>query len=147
MPPHSTRTEAQLSEVPEHGWQHERRNLPPGSRGLRLTDKPTYSLVLASTGPRAGLEQWLAALEPICLRRAVEVVVARSTSAEEFRDLQKAHPGVLFMPGPDNCTARQLRGYGLAAADGDIVVLADDASPPDPEWIDAVTAPSGPGSA
>ena len=94
-----------------------------------------------------GLEQWLAALAPVCTRRGVELVVARSTSAEEFRDLQKAHPGVLFMPGPDNSTAKQLRGYGLAAADGDIVVLADDAAPPDAEWIDAVTAPSTAGGA
>lgn len=132
-----------MPELSDHGWQHERRNLPPGSRGLRLTDKPTYSLVLASTASRAVLEQWLAALGPVCLQRGVEIVVARSTSAEEFRDLQEAHPGVLFMPGPDNSTPRQLRGYGLAAADGDIVILAEDGRAPDPEWIDVVTAASG----
>ena len=120
------------------------RRPPPGSLGLRLANEPTWSLVLASSAPRERLEAWLAALAPRCVPRGIEMVVARATTKEEFRDLQKAHPQVLFMPGPDGCTLRQLRGYGLAAADGDIVVLADDSQPPDDARIAAMTAGARP---
>ena len=120
------------------------RRPPPGSLGLRLATEPTWSLVLASSAPRAQLEAWLAALVPRCVSLGIELVVARATSNEEFRDLQQAHPQVLFMPGPDGCTVRQLRGYGLAAADGDIVVLAVDSQPPDAASIEAMTAGARP---
>jgi hypothetical protein len=80
----------------------------------------------------------------VCRQRGVELVVARSTAKEEFRDLLKNHPQVLFMPAPDGSTIRQLRGYGLAAADGDIVLLADDSRPPDPAWLEMVTAAAAP---
>ena len=95
---------------------------------------------MASAGTRERLEEWIAALAPHCLPLGIELVVARASAREELRDLQTAHPQVLFMPGPDGCTLRQLRGYGLAAADGDIVVLIDDSQPPDAARIEALTA-------
>jgi hypothetical protein len=121
------------------------RRPPPGSLGLRLANNPTRSVVLASSAPRERLEEWLAALVPRCTGSGIELVVARSTAKEEFRDLVKSHPRVLFMPGPDGCTPRQLRGYGLAAADGDIVMITEDSRPPDLAWIDAATAAVAPG--
>ena len=113
----------------------DQRNLPPGHRGLRLAGAPTHSVVVASASDRAALDRCLADLLPTCQSRAIEVVVARNCDVTEYRELERAYPKVLFMPGPVNATLRQLRASGLSAADGDIVSLIDDAKPIDHAWL------------
>lgn len=93
---------------------------------MRLGTAPRYSLVIASRGPRSELEACLAALGPVCRERQVEMVVARATDRAEFADLVRQHTDVLFMPAPDGSDERQLRVFGLGAAEGDIVVFTDD---------------------
>ena len=110
----------------EVGFLEESRNLPPGHRALRLGNEATRSLVLASAGPRERLEQALPVLVAGCAARQVELVVARSCSADEYHALEHAFPTVLFMPVPDGSSLRQMRAIGLSAADGDIVTLMDD---------------------
>ena len=121
----------------------EHRNLPPGHRGLRLGDTPTTSLVVASSGSRAVLEAFLAAVLPTCRARKVEVVVARNCSPDEYQALCAAYPAVLFMPAPDKATTRQLRAVGLSAADGDIVTLVDDGMAADAEWLASLPPAAG----
>jgi len=104
-----------------------RRSLPPGSRGLRLSDTPLYSIVVASQGEAARLHTLLAALVPVCRDRGAEVVAVRACSTDEFRDWQRGYPSVLWMPAPDTATAKQLRVAGLTACEGDIVALVSDA--------------------
>jgi hypothetical protein len=114
---------------------NERRSIAPGHRGLRLSNAPTASVVIASVRDRASLDATLASLLPDCVERNVEVVVARSGTPTEYRDLERAYPSVLFMPGPDRATVRQLRAAGLSAAEGDIVCLIEDTGPVDAEWL------------
>ena len=108
---------------------------PPGARGLRLGGVPTVSIVVASRSDLPGLERVLDALRPTCREHGVELVVVRAGPAREIQELGARFPDVLFMPAPDDCTERALRGYGLAAADGDIVVITDDARLPDADWL------------
>ena len=122
----------------------EHRNLPPGHRGIRLADAPTSSVVVASMRDRGTLDRCLAALVPGCAAREIEVVVARNCSGDEYRSLEKAWPAVLFMPAPDNSSARQLRAIGLSAADGDIVTLIEDGIVPDADWIAQLPGPNDP---
>lgn len=113
----------------------DQRNLPPGHRGLRLAGAPTHSVVVASARDRGALDRFLGELLPVCQARSIEVVVARNCDVTEYRELERAYPKVLFMPGPVNATLRQLRASGLSAADGDIVSLIDDSKAIDPAWL------------
>lgn len=112
-----------------------RRSLPPGSRGLRLSDAPSLSVVVASQSARPVLEACLRALVAPCRARGIEVVVARACGVEEFQGLQEAWPAVLWMPAADGATGTTLRVAGLSAADGDIVALVDDRDPLDEPWV------------
>ena len=116
----------------------DQRNVPPGFKGLRLGATPTTSLVVASSGERAALDRLLAVVVPACEARRMEVVVARSCAAEEYRALSAAWPSVLFMPAQDRASVRQLRAIGLSAADGDIVTILTDAEPLDAAWVAAL---------
>jgi len=119
----------------------------PGARGIRLGNLPTVSIVVASTGPRSDLEACIETLLPVCRTSGIELVVARSTTPGEFRELEQRYRAALFMPAPDASSARVLRSFGIAAAEGDIVVFTDDSRLPDAEWlrhIAALTAPAAP---
>jgi hypothetical protein len=123
---------------------NDHRRLPPGHRGIRLSDMPKSSVVVVSTRDRGALDQFLTALLPPCAAREVEVVVARNCSADEYHDLEKAWPSVLFMPAPDRATARQLRVAGASAAEGDIVSFIDDTAELTEEWLADLPAGAGP---
>lgn len=117
----------------------EPRSVPPGERGLRLAGEPTWTIVIASLEPRDVLEAVLAEVVPACREQKVELVVVRATSAEEFRALRAEHGYPLWMPAPDGAPVAQLRAFGMAAADGDIVVLTEDSRRPSAAWVRAVT--------
>jgi hypothetical protein len=94
---------------------------------------------VASAGELAALEACIRAAGPVCSEQRIELVVARATSGEEIKSLQQRFPQVLFMPAPDGSTIQQLRAFGLAAAEGDIVVLTDDSHACEAAWIRAMT--------
>lgn len=118
-----------ISGVSEHA------GAPPGARGLRLGGMPTVSVIVASHHERPALDACLAVLRPSCREAGIELVVARASAAAEILDLQEQYPDVLFMPAPDGCTTPMLRGFGLAAAEGDIVVITDDSRLPGSSWL------------
>ena len=70
--------------------------------------------------------------------------MVRSTTPEEFRDLQNRYRAALFMPAPEGSSVRVLRNFGIAAAEGDIVAFMDDSQPPDGEWLRHIVALSVP---
>ncbi len=114
---------------------HAARGLPPGVRSLRLSGEPTHTVVLASRLPRQALEPLLTRLSAECGAVGAELVVARAASAAELRELSDAYPQILFMPAPDGSSQRELRAFGLAAAEGDIVTFADDAVGAPEGWV------------
>ncbi len=121
---------------------NENQRLPPGHRSLRLGGGPTASVVVASSGTIDQLHRVLAWLLPTCKAKAIEVVVARNISGDEYHLLESRYPDVLFMPAPDGSNTRQLRFVGISAADGDIVLMLDDDTTVDDDWLaDLPSAP------
>lgn len=116
------------------------RDIPPGERGVRLSETPTISVVVASFRERRLLDACLASLLPQCREHSAELVVARAGPVTEFRQLEREYPTVLFVPGPEDATLPYLRGAGLAAAEGDIVALTEDHCVAAPDWIAQLAA-------
>lgn len=112
-----------------------RRSLPFGSCGLRLSDAPQVSVVVASAADLGTLRACLRVLVPACTARAVEVVVARACDTEEFRGLQREWPQALWMPAPDGSKIGALKAAGLSAAEGDIVALIHDEQLLGDAWV------------
>lgn len=98
------------------------------TREVRIGDKPTISVLLTSTGQRSRLESCLEQLLPVCADLDAELVVVRAYNDQELAEMRAAFPGVRFTAAPAGSTVPELRAIGMAGADGDIVVLGDDAS-------------------
>jgi GT2 family glycosyltransferase len=118
--------------------------LPPGARGVRLAETPTVTVVVASCRDRSLLAACLASLLPQCREHQAAIVVARADTPEGVAQLEREYPGVRFVPVSPNATIPQLRGLGLAQADGDIVALTEDHCVAAPDWIaQLASAPGG----
>lgn len=106
-----------------HDDPHARRAVPP-------QDAPALSLVLTSQGVPDALRALLAELLPDCAAGGVEVVVVRCGPTDEA--LAREHPPVRWVrPGTDAAPGA-LRSAGMAAAGGDVVMLAADDDPDAP---------------
>ena len=98
------------------------------SHGTRRHHRPTISIVLASTQPRAALDSYVAPLLAQCIAARMELIVARSDSALQLGLLSRMHQQVRFVAAPPESSVGDLRTYGMRAATGDIVVIVDDTS-------------------
>jgi hypothetical protein len=107
--------------------------------GRRLT-RPTISIVLASSQPRATLDACVSTLLTHCAGSRAELIVARADSALHLGMLGRTYPLARFVPAPAECTIGDLRMYGMRAATGDIVLLFDDGTMIDELFVDKVLA-------
>jgi GT2 family glycosyltransferase len=114
--------------------------VPPGARGVRLAEAPTVTVVVASCRERRLLDACLASLLPQCREHGAAVVVARADTPEGVADLSRTYPEVRFVPAARDATIPQLRGQGLASAEGDIVALTEDHCVAAPDWIAQLAA-------
>jgi len=71
----------------------------------------------------------LATLLPLCAAHGVQTVVVRAGPVDDAPALEEAHPGVRFLHFPGAAAAGTLRASGMAAADGDVVLLGSDDDP------------------
>lgn len=117
--------------------------VPPGARGVRLADSPSVTVVVASCRERGLLDACLASLRSQCKEHGADIVVARAGPPPEVAELQAAYPDVRFVAAPPEATIPQLRGQGLAEADGDIVALTEDHCVAAPDWIAQLAAAPG----
>ena len=99
------------------------RGLPPGFRRVRLGTAPTVSVVVASRGGGEPLRRWLDELAPRCRAAGAELVVAVGARAGMVDALRAEHPAARFVEAR---AAGELRSAGVAEAEGDVVVLADE---------------------
>jgi hypothetical protein len=76
----------------------------------------------------------LATLLPLCAAHRVQTVVVRAGPVDDAPALEEAHPGVRFLHFP-GAGAGTLRASGMAAADGDVVLLGSDDDPALPERL------------
>lgn len=99
-------------------------------------DTPTFSLVVTSRGAAEALGGMLAALLPLCAAHGVQAVVVRAGPVDDAPAPEEAHPGVCFLRFPGAAAADgALRAAGMAAADGDVVLLGADDDPALPERL------------
>lgn len=110
-------------------------HVPPGARAIRLDDKPTVSVVVASyRGPEL-LAQCLAFLERQCAQYQAEIVIARPVPRDGLEGLGKRYPAVRWVMAEPHADVPHLRRLGLAAAEGDIVLLTEDHCVAGPNWL------------
>jgi hypothetical protein len=104
---------------------------PPG----HPADTPTFSVVVTSRGSAEALRGMLAALLPLCAAHGVQAVAVRAGPADDAPALEDVYPGVLVLLLPGGTAAGELRAAGMAAADGDVVLLGADDDPALPERL------------
>ncbi len=110
--------------------------IPAGYRDVRMARGPVVSVVVVASGA-APLARSLARLARDCGRRGVELVAVHGDAdPADAGALQAAYPGVRFVPAPGRVSGSVLRQRGLAAAEGDIVVFADDVEAAAPGWLE-----------
>ena len=109
--------------------------MPTGRRAVRLGNRPSVSVVVASRRERSLLEECLQSLLPQAARVGAEIVVARIDDGSEA-DLKAAYPDVVIVTMPEESTIPQLRAAGMAASDGDIVALTEDRWVASDDWLD-----------
>jgi protoporphyrinogen oxidase len=101
-----------------------------GSRGVRLGELPTVSVLLTSRGTRARLDTCLSELMEQSASVPVEIVVARAGEVAEVEALSASYPEVQFCRTAPETSVADLRTAGMMAVSGDIVFLrADDPVP------------------
>lgn len=114
------------------------RGVPPGARGVRLSECPMLSVVVASRGSRAQLEACLASLVPLCRSGGVETVIVRAGNAGDVAALSTTLPELRIVFAPPGSSMQQLRAVGMNVVGGDIVALVEDDGPVDPDRIAAL---------
>lgn len=118
-------------------------HIPPGKRGIRLSDKPTISVVVASFRERRLLKACLDSLADQCRERDAAIIVARASSPSDTAALRAEYPGVQFVDAPPSSSIPALRAIGMAAAGGDIVALTEDHCIVSPDWIAQLVSACG----
>ena len=105
----------------------------PGRRGSRSA--PTISVVVASNRSLALLHSTLAALAPQCSGPGTELIVARAGEPSDASTIARAFPTARVVGCSAQSTIPELRGAGMAAANGDIVALTEDNCVPGDDWV------------
>lgn len=115
----------------------ERRPVAAGHRSVRLGQLPTISVVVASRG---SLDRLAAVVATLCTQRdaterQIELIVVRAALSDPIDDRDGRYADVRFVTLPGGATLSQLRSAGVAAAEGDVIVLADDEQIPPADWL------------
>lgn len=110
--------------------------IPAGYRDVRMAEGPVVTVVLVAAAGDA-LARSLDLLAAECGGHGVELIaVGDQRGAADAAALAAAFPGVRFVWGAGQLPGAVLRQRGLAAAEGDIVVFADDVEAATPGWLD-----------
>lgn len=99
---------------------------------------PDISVVIASFRDGQVLDACLRSLIPQCEDASVELIVARADEPSALSALASAFPAVRFVPVARNADLPRIRGAGLAAATGQLVVLTEDHCVADVHWVDTM---------
>ena len=92
-------------------------------------------MVVASCRDPGLLAECLASLEQQCVQYQAEIVVARPAPRDELEGLGKRYPAVRWVVAEPHADVPHLRRVGLAAAQGDIVLLTEDHCVGGPNWL------------
>lgn len=114
----------------------ERSEVPMRTSRRGPKSAPTVSVVVASNRSLSLLHSTLAALAPQCGTPGAELIVARAAEASDVATIARAFPTARVVACSPKSTIPELRGAGMAAANGDIVALTEDNCVPDSHWVE-----------
>ena len=106
-----------------------------GARDRTVSPPPAISIVVASFRAYAVLAETLTVLMAMSRGIDVELVVARDSGLDDVEVIRRSFPGVRVVPSPVGPDVPRLRGAGLTAALGTIVLLTEDHCVPGTDWI------------
>lgn len=99
--------------------------------------RPHLSVVVASTGPRGLLDACLDSLRDQCARCGSELIIAcRHVPADH---VSRAATGLRFVAAAADASEPAVRAAGLAAGEGEWVVLTEDHCVADPAWLERLS--------
>jgi len=115
--------------VPVTEAGRERHAIPSSRRKVRRDGRPTISVVVVSSGGTDRLEAHLAVLVEESEPLNAQLVVVRADGDAGLPGALRRFPDVRWVQAEADTGPRELRSRGMAEADGDIVVIVDDAEP------------------
>lgn len=110
------------------------RFVPTAERPVRSAPGPTVSIVLAWHAGVEGLAECLDRVHPIVMDRGAEIVVVHAGPLPAPVPPDR-YPGVRFVELEANVTDGRIRAVGVQVAVGDVVLIADDRDPPEPNRL------------
>jgi len=111
-----------------------------------LGERPPVSVVVASFRGLDLLAECLRSLRPQCDALGAELVLARPLAGAEV-GLAAVAQGCRVVAAPAGAAVPELRGAGLAQAQGEWVALTEDHCVAEPDWLEALLAARAPGVA
>jgi glycosyltransferase involved in cell wall biosynthesis len=103
---------------------------------MARTGGPDLSVVIAAHNATAVIDTCLAALEPQCRDRGVEVIVADSSTDGTPDQVARGFPWVRLLRLDERLGVPALRGRGIAVAKGQIVAILDPYSVAAGDWAE-----------
>jgi GT2 family glycosyltransferase len=108
-----------------------------------LPEQPSFSVVVASFRRLDLLAECLESLRAQCAQHGAELILARA-AREPGAELDRVAHGCRVIAAPAGAGVPQLRGIGLAQANGEWIARTDDQCLAAPDWVDALLAARAP---
>lgn len=106
-----------------------------GGRRRGNQTSPSLSVVLVADGDCAQLYVTIRSLDSQIAEYGAQLVVVRRNADPGIESALSQVARYRLVRAPDDCPRSEMRALGMAAAQGDIVVLRDNASPVTSDWL------------
>jgi hypothetical protein len=105
-----------------------------GRRRVNQTS-PSLSVVLVADGDCTELNRTIRLLDTQIAEYGAQLVIVRRNADPGIESALSQVARYRLVRAPDDCPRSEMRALGMAAAQGDIVVLRDNSSPVSSDWL------------
>lgn len=106
-----------------------------GGRRRAHQTSPSLSVVLVADGDCAELNRTIQSLDTQIAEYDAQLVIVRRNADPSIESALSHVARYRLVRAPDECPRSEMRSLGMAAAQGDIVVLRDNGSPVASDWL------------
>jgi hypothetical protein len=106
-----------------------------GGRRRANQTSPSLSVVLVADGDCAELNRTIRSLDTQIAEYGAQLVIVRRNADPNIESALSQVARYRLVRAPDDCSRSEMRALGMAAAQGDIVVLRDNGSPVSSDWL------------
>lgn len=96
---------------------------------------PSLSVVLVADGDCAELNRTIQSLDTQIAEYGAQLVIVRRNADPSIESALSQVTRYRLVRAPEDCPRSEMRALGMAAAQGDIVVLRDNGSPVASDWL------------